>query len=329
MHIIINNATTLAKHVLSRTSLLKISAYQNKITIISKGNDCQICEEIDGSVVEEGSMSLNAFLLFNYVKNLKKNIVIKSDNNIAYIENKLKIPLSTLDELRIVEQNYNYFYIDTAILINILIKVRKLISESINGILFNGDGSKLEIVSTDLYRIIKTEIAIDIKCYFIIPALSINEIVKLCKVTDKFEIGYANNLLIKFNSTKFYSNLLNIKFPQYNALYKEYDNLIIMNGAIISNIISRIKLVANDKLMINIQENIITFTGRSNIGSAEESVDIKYNGANINFTISLDHFVHAISNSDIEMHFDRQYIMVKSIENDILYSTILTPIVYN
>lgn len=329
MHIIINNAAILAKHVISRTSLLKISAYPNQITVISKGNDCQICEDIEGSVVEEGSISVNAFLLFNYVKNLKKNISIKSDNNVLYVEDKLKIPLHTLDELRIIEQEYNYFNIDTIMLMNILTKVRKLVSESINGILFNGDGRKLEIVATDLYRIIKTEIDIKIKCYFIIPSISINEIIKLCKVTERFEIGYANNLLIKFDKTKFYSNLLNIKFPQYNTLYTEYPNMVIINGAIISNIISRIKLVANDKLIINIKPNTMTLSGKSNIGHAEESIDIQYNGNNIHSIVSLDHFIHAISNSDIEIYFNLQYIMIKSVENNILYSTILTPIVYN
>lgn len=328
MHIILDNIQQLSKHIFNKDSLIYLEASNNKISAVSKNHDFILYEDLDGSVVKEGSLTCNAFILFNYVKNIRKSIDIKLTNNHVIVD-KLTIPVSTSNYVRVIKQEYQSFSLDALILSNILISMRKLVSEKINGILCTHDTERLCFVATDLYRItriILQEIFVSKLVYFVIPIHTINEIVKLTKLTKSVTVSYANNLMIEFNNTKLYSSLLSAKFPIYNDLFNGYSMCIEVNGLILQDIVSRISVIANNKLIIHIKHNTIEFEGKSALGTALESIEIEYTSDPITFTLHAEHFIQSLLSSNIAISFNPtnlKYILIHAEENHIIYDTVL------
>ncbi|OGR02158.1 MAG: DNA polymerase III subunit beta [Deltaproteobacteria bacterium RIFOXYD12_FULL_50_9] len=168
--------------------------------------------------------------------------------------------------------------------------------------------SYLRMISSDGHRltVMEREIgsesnAITIDKNTIIPKKGLQEIKKFCDLNDKFSIGFEKNqTVIKTDKSLLIIRLMNKDFPDYRniltVINKEQFFLIdknnFLNAMKIMNIFSENQVNA---VKFEIFDNVITVTSEnSDIGSAKEEIEIKYEGESLSLGFNCNFFIETL-----------------------------------
>ena len=308
----------------------------NETKLIIKATDYEIGLEsqIDNITdMIDGKATVNGSNLLGIIKRLKNEEIIieASNNNLVIKQNKSTFKLPTYDANEYPSlnksQNLKELSISTINFINSIRKITPAIDNNnpkfeLNGALLDIKNQKINFVSTDTRRLAVSHLQniTNQETQFIIPKKAIIEIQKL--FLDEAKISYDDtNLVISNINTKFFTKLINGKFPDYeriipNTLKYNFPlpkNMLVESIKLVTSLFSNIKITFNStsilfesldedsesKTQIDIDLNIekefylavnakylLDFLSMSN----NEKIKIGFNESNLPFLLEDDKF---------------------------------------
>jgi len=307
------------KNTLPILSNILIEANQNSLTLSSTDMDISIRETINCNVIEEGSTTLNAQIMFDIIKKLPETSeveFISNDSKILTIRtNVSKFSLSCLpkDEFPIIEtkSSGSRIKIKSQIIFNLINKTKFAISNEetryfLNGLYFNiqikDQSSILTFVGTDGHRLATSSFNNDKNLIelpgVIIPKKTINELSKLLSENDndiEIEIS-SNKIVFLIDNLILISKLIDGNFPDYKRVIpNNNNNYLIVNRLDLLSAVDRVSTIANEKspsIKFKLLKNLINLSTINNENStATEDIEVNYDG------------------DEIEIGFNSRYIM--------------------
>ncbi|NQY93915.1 MAG: DNA polymerase III subunit beta [Campylobacteraceae bacterium] len=257
-----------------------------KATDYEIGLETQITELTDTS---EGKATVNGSNLLGIIKRLKNSeIIIEAiDNNLIIKQNKsnFKLPSYEANEYPSSAQmdNLKTLDINTINLINSIRKITPAIDNNnpkfeLNGALIDIKANKINFVATDTRRLAVSHLQniSNAETQIIIPKKAIIEIQKL--FLDEATISYdETNLVISTSNMKFFTKLINGKFPDYERIIPnslKY-NLTLPKAILVESIKLVTSLFSNIKITFN--ANGIVFESLDEDSESKTQVDMNLN----------------------------------------------------
>lgn len=325
------------------TSHVLINVTDSALTI--KATDFEIGLEINSKnvkITDEGSVTANGKKLLDIIKILKDgDINLESKNDILYISqssSNFKLPTFSYKEF----PGFPNFDKKGQILINshLLIESLKKVTPSIdnnnpkfelNGALIDIKNSGINFVSTDTRRlaVVSIENQNNSELSIIIPKKAIIEIQKL--FFDDVELYYDDtNLIINSKEYKFFTKLINGKFPEYSRIIpKEISKTLILPKAQMIESIKQITTISSD-VKITFSLNSIVFESLSD-DNIEAKTGINYDtGFSSPFVIAINSkylldFLNNINSSEFIIGLNESNLPFILSENN--FKTVVMPIV--
>lgn len=327
---------TVSKAVTSRTTLpilkgIMLSVDENGyLTMSASDLDISIEEKIEVSDFIAGEIVVQAKLFSDIIRKLPSGIVIIEENSgnldIRCGSSEFNIVGSSADEFpRInIEEGNEKIVFDKEILKDMIRKTSfaASIDEArgvITGILIELKEKNINMVSLDGFRMAVTrESMINGKeDNIIIPARILNEIAKIITETEseKSDIDFYmadRRAIFMIDNIKVVARLLEGEFVNYeDILPKESAIKIICNKNDLLESIERASLLAkvgkNNLIKLDIKENILEITSRSEEGNVKEEVIISNDGKNLIIGFNSKYLIDALKNIDeenISMYFN-------------------------
>ena len=307
------------KNTLPILSNILIEADQNSLTLSSTDMDISIRETINCDVVESGSTTLNAQIMFDIIKKLPDTSEIEfisNDSKILTIRSNVsKFSLSCLpkDEFPIIETKSSgkKITVKAQTIFNLINKTKFAISNEetryfLNGLYFNissdEKSSILTFVGTDGHRLAtsssKTKQYNNEVPGVIIPKKTINELSKLlAENSNDIEIDISSNKIIFYiENLILISKLIDGNFPDYKKVIPNNNNQqLTVNRLSLLSAVDRVSTIANEKspsIKFKLLKNLINLSTINNENStATEDLEAKFDG------------------NEIEIGFNSRYIM--------------------
>ena len=308
------------KNTLPILSNILIEADDNTLTLSATDMDISIKETITCNIIDSGSTTLNAQMIFDIIKKLPDTSEIEfisNDGKILTIRSNVsKFSLSCLpkDEFPLIENNSSNskkITVKSQTILNLINKTKFAISNEetryfLNGLYFNISSnektSKLTFVGTDGHRLATSSsllnTSIDEIPGVIIPKKTINELSKLLSESyENIEIEISSNKIIFYiDQLILISKLIDGNFPDYTRVIpKNNTNDLMINRENLLSAVDRVSTIANEKspsIKFKLLENLINLSSVNNENStATEDIQANYNG------------------NEIEIGFNSRYVM--------------------
>jgi DNA polymerase III subunit beta len=345
------------KNLIPILNCIKFDLTKDGLYLMSTDNEIAIKTFIDkkniDSIEELGSFVISGKYIYEIVKKLP-NVVI---NIHEIIESKISIytkessfnlncnNISDFPDLEIEESKFP-ITITSKEFKNLVNKTAFATSTQesrpvLTGINFKLENGKLEVTSTDSYRLSKITINLKQKIEenynIIIPTKNLIEMTRLFH-SDDMDIEmhiFTNKIIFKFATIEMMSRLINGTYPDVSKLIPEEHSLIIgINLDILYNSIDRASLLTNeaDKNTIKLESNkniIIISSNIPEIGNVEEKINVeKYLENNIKIAFSSKYMLEALKTIDsekVELLFNGEIkpIIIKDPENSEMIQLIL------
>ena len=176
----------------------------------------------------------------------------------------------------------------------------------LNGLLFEVDGKKLNIVATDGHRLSFTSTTLDNeqeKTQIIIPRKTIIELIKLMEEEEKPVIINVtkNQVTFKFNEIDLITKVIDGKFPDYNRVISEgHTNNFDVDRLSLLASMQRASILSNEKYrgirMVIEENNLKLISSNSEQEQAEEELEIKYTGTTIDIGFNVTYLIDVLVN---------------------------------
>ncbi len=308
------------KNTLPILSNILIEAENNTLTLSSTDMDISIKETISCDVIDKGSTTLNAQIMFDIIKKLPDNSEIEfisNDGKILTIRSNVsKFSLSCLpkDEFPIIETHSTdgkKLTVNSQTIFNLINKTKFAISNEetryfLNGLYFNifstENSSNLTFVGTDGHRLATSSSILKSSTNevpgVIIPKKTIIELSKLLSENnDDIEIDISTNKIIFYiDKLILISKLIDGNFPDYTKVIpKDNKNNLLVDRQSLLSAVDRVSTIANEKapsIKFKLLKNLINLSSINNENStATEDIQANYEG------------------NQIEIGFNSRYIM--------------------
>jgi len=250
-------------------------------------------------IIEKGKATINGKKFYEIIKALNDDFIyLEIENNTAIITQNssiYKLPIfdaNKFPELPVTQESKE-ISMNSYIFMDGLKKILPVIDTNnpkyeLNGALLNINEETVDLVSTDTKRlaIISTKNNNSEQIELIIPKKAIAEIRKL--FNNDFKLFFDGiNLIIKSENIKFFTKLINGKFPNYQRIIpNSYKTIIKINK---SEFIKKIKqiIVISNEIKFTINDSILEFNSIS-----EETFEAK---TTMNIESNLENFVFAVN----------------------------------
>ncbi len=314
------------KNTLPILSNILIEAQQDKLTLSSTDMDISIKETINCNVIEQGSTTLNAQIMFDIIKKLPEESeveFISNDGKILTIRSQVsKFSLSCLpkDEFPIIETNSNgkLIKVKSQNIYNLIDKTKFAISNEetryfLNGLYFNiylkDNTGVMTFVGTDGHRLATSKYsASDFNEEIpgvIIPKKTINELSKLLSENnDEIEIDISSNKIIFYiDNLILISKLIDGNFPDYTKVIPNNNqNHLLINRLSLLSAVDRVSTIANDKspsIKFKLLKNLVNLSTINNENStATEDIEANYDGQEIEIGFNSKYIMDILDNLD-------------------------------
>jgi len=322
------------KNTLPILSNILLEAKDNSLILSATDMDISITDKLNCNIIDEGSTTVPAHILFDVIKKLPETSeieIIANDGKIMSLRSgKSKFSLGCLpkEDFPIIEIGdlENEIIIDSQKLLKLIDKTKFAVSNEetryfLNGIYFHkikeNDKNYLSLVATDGHRLAKSdsEFKEDFKQIpaVIIPKKTINELFKL--LTD-----YNGTISINLNSNKIVffigesiliSKLIDGNFPDYKRVIPtDNNNILRVNRKHFSSAVDRVSTITNDKLPVikfKLMNNLMNLSSiNSENGMATEDITINYKGVEMDIGFNSKYILEMINNledEDINLSF--------------------------
>lgn len=277
------DASSITSHIYLETS---------NFNLILKATDYEIGLESQIDAInesEDGKATVNGSNLLGIIKRLKNEDIIfeTSGHNLVIKQNKsiFKLPMLDANEYpnMIKETDLKKLDISTLNFINSIRKITPAVDNNnpkfeLNGALIDIKNSKTNFVATDTRRLAISHLQniSNDESQFIVPKKAIIEIQKL--FLDEASISYDDtNLVIQSKNMKFFTKLINGKFPDYERIIPQNlkhkfslpKNILVESIKLVTSLFSNIKITFKD--------NSIVFESLDEDTESQTQIDINLN----------------------------------------------------
>ncbi len=278
---------------------IKITAKEDSLTLLATDMELTIEKKIKADVLMEGETVVVGKYFVDFVKKLEKEQVelsrlYDSQLQIKYSDSESELQVYAVENYPVVDkkEDENSFVISQADFKNVVERTCVSCSTDdsrpiLKGCLFEVEDNILTSVALDGFRmsVCKTQISSTGNFKAVIPARTLVEITRLLdKDQEELKINVQkNSLSVEVDNTKIYSRLIEGDFVKYNhILPTAFENVVTINKNTLLNSIERASIVArNDRynvIKLDIKENIMTVSAKSEVGNVNENVNINLEG---------------------------------------------------
>ena len=308
------------------TPLLKcilIDAQTNNIKFLSNDMELAIETNVSGTVIEKGTVAIDAKIFYEIIRKLPDDLVDFSTNerfiaNIKCGKSVFNIPAQDPSDFPyppMIEKDYSLglsqftlkeMIRETIFSLNML-ENNKLMT----GELFEIKNNVLRIVALDGHRVAirKLKLGADYQDrQAIIPGKALNEISKILSdnIEDQVRIYFTNNhILFAFDETVVYSRLIEGEYFHIdNMISNDYRTKITVDKKEFHDSIERASLLVreseNKPIVFNTVDDYMEMSVNSSFGSMDESIEIEKEGEDIRIGFNPKFLLDAIKVIDDE-----------------------------
>jgi DNA polymerase-3 subunit beta len=180
----------------------------------------------------------------------------------------------------------------------------------LNGALFNVEGKKVRMVSTDGHRLsyIERELSQSMDSVSaIVPTKALNEMIKILDSSDEVVTVYFtdNHLFVEKNATMLVSRLIDGQFPNYEQVIpKKGDVMFKASKEELAQATKRVSLMASDRansIKFSLKNgSLVIHSNTPDVGEAEEELEVEYSGAEMSIAFNAKYVLDAIKAVDTE-----------------------------
>ncbi|MFL3023074.1 MAG: DNA polymerase III subunit beta [Methylophilaceae bacterium] len=305
------------------SNLLLEGTVNNQLKFSATDLEVQISLSTQTEILNDFSITVAARKLFDITRALPEGSEINiqvEDSKVIVKAGKSKFNLQTLPTkdyplMKAEEEDTKRIVVPQNQLRDILRQVDFSMAQQdiryyLNGLLFEVDGKKLNIVGTDGHRLSFTSINVkdsQEKSQIIIPRKTILELIKLLDDTkDNVEIDIAKNqATFTFNNINLITKVIDGKFPDYNRVipvghehYFEIKRLELLSS------MQRASILSNEKYrgirMLVDKGQLKLLSNNSEQEQAEEEMEISYNGPAIDIGFNVTYLIDVLTNIQSE-----------------------------
>ena len=282
-----------------------------------------VSAELPCKVEKEGGLTLGAKHLFDIVKALPgEDLVLRrADNNWAEIK-------SGKAEYRLVgmadrdfpklpnHREVTFAKLDAGALRDMVGKTIFSASTDetryhLNGVLFECDGKRARMVSTDGHRLSKVERDFPggpkLAQGVIIPRKALAEVQRVLEGHDgPCELGlHQGHLFTRVGALALSAKLIDAQFPPYEAVIpKQHDKTVTVGRTALLDALRRISIMASDRtfgIKLHVDDGSMTITSDNpDLGEAKEELDADIKGGKLTVGFNARYLIDVISNIDDE-----------------------------
>jgi len=299
---------------------------ENKKLFLSATNlELAISLFIDADIRNEGSITIPARLITNYISLLKNeqielNLMEGLTLSIKSAQSETKMKGINADEFPLIpkiDQPKN-ITIPTKDLSKGITRTVFAVSQNpskpvLSGVDFIVDKELLKIVSTDSYRLAEQKLTLKTKVEFslssIIPARTVQELGKVLSKTEEKEVNIQfsqSQILFKLGEIEFTSRLIEGSFPAYEKIFpKTNKTKIEVNLDDLSQTVKRVSLFAkennnNIKLAATNDGKLLISTDETKVGEEKAEINITMTGENNKIALNAQYLADVLSYIDSE-----------------------------
>jgi DNA polymerase-3 subunit beta len=312
------------RHTLPILSNLLLEVRKKKIALTATDLEMQISLSIDTTINEELSITVSAKKLLDICRSLPENTEI----NLAAQENRLQVKagksrfsLQTLPSTdypvmtKAIDDAAATITIGQNTLKGLFKQVEFAMAQQdiryyLNGLLFEVNANRLNIVGTDGHRLsfTSTELSQNYeKQELILPRKTITELIKLLDDSDeevKIEIA-AGQVNFTFNDIQLISKIIDGKFPDYTRVIPtSHQNSFTVERMGILLAMQRASILSNEKYrgirMVLTKNSLRLISTNSEQEEAEEELEINYTGDTLDIGFNVTYMIDVLNNVSSE-----------------------------
>ncbi len=309
---------------------IKLVAQSDTLTLTATDNELTIEKKIKADVLMEGETVVVGKYFVDFTKKLEKEQVelcrlFDGQLQIKYSDSESELQVFDVESFPKIakEELENYFEIKKNDFKSLVERTVLACSTDesrpiLKGVLFEIKDNLLTGVALDGFRmsVVKKPVVSSGNFSAIIPARTLNEIVKLLEKEESIKIFIQKNtLLVESDNTVIFSRLIEGEFVKYShILPTNFENVVTVQKDTLLNSIERASIVAkNDKYNIvkfDIKEESMNIIAKSEVGTVNETVSVNLKG------------------KDMLIAFNGKYIMeyLKTVSDSFVNINLNTPI---
>ena len=308
---LINSINIGLKAVSSKTTMpilecliIDVDSVSDNIKFITNNLEIGIETTLEGNIIEQGTIALNAKIFYDIIRKLPDSDIIieTSENNKTTIiseKSKFEIYGFSTEEFpylpNIERKNpvvLSHFSLKEVIRQTVFSIADNESSKIMSGLLFEIRENNLKVVSLDGSRISVRNIKLDDNyddIEVIVPGKTLSEVSKILsgEVSDKVNMYFTDrHILFEFDQTIVLSRLIEGEYFNINQMFSsDYETKLKINKKDMLNCIDRSTLLVKETdkkpIVFKITDNKIEFKMNSSIGSMNDEIDIEKNGKDI------------------------------------------------
>jgi len=312
------------KNALPILSNILIEADNNSLVLSSTDMDISITEKISCNVLESGSITINAQIIYDVIRKLPDSNeieIISNDGKLLTLRSsgsRFSLACLPKEDFPIIETTNGgtNIKVNSRSFYKLIDKTKFAISNEetryfLNGLYFsivkNENKFNITIVGTDGHRLAKsTLVEGDITNEIpgvIIPKKTINELSKLlADFSDDIEIDISTNKIIFFiDNIILTSKLIDGNFPDYKRVIpNDNNNNLVIDRQSLLSAVDRVSTIANEKspvIKFKLLKNLLNMNTINNENStATEDLITKYQGDEIEIGFNSKYIMDILNN---------------------------------
>ncbi|MFC1599668.1 DNA polymerase III subunit beta [Patescibacteria group bacterium] len=303
---------------------IMLKAENKKLHLSATNLELAISLFVDADVRNEGSITIPARLLTNYVSLLKDDKVeISLQEGLSLLlktkESETKIKGINSDEFPLIPkiENPKVIKVSSEDLEKAISRTVFAVSQNpakpvLSGVNFIVEKDLLKVVATDSYRLAEQKIKLSERAEFdiqsIVPARTVQELGKILAKEDKdVELEFSDSqILFRIGDIQLTSRLIEGAFPAYEKIFpKTNKTKIEFNTNDLINTVKRVSLFArennnNIKLAVTNDGKMTLSTDETKVGEEKAELDVVIEGENNKIALNSQYLADVLSFLDIE-----------------------------
>jgi DNA polymerase-3 subunit beta len=309
------------RHTLPILSNLLLEAKQNKIHLTATDLEMQISLSVDSGASGDFSTTISAKKLLDICRSLPDSSeinMVTNDSRITVKAGKSRFNLQTLPAadypvMTKTTSQATLINIGQGQLKDLLKQVEFAMAQQdiryyLNGLLFEVNANRLNIVGTDGHRLsfTSTELKQNYeKQEVILPRKTVIELIKLLDDSEEEVTVEISNNQVNFNfgNIKLISKVIDGKFPDYNRVIPTgHKNTFSAERLNVLLAMQRASILSNEKYrgirMVLSNNNLKLISTNSDQEEAEEELEIDYNGDSLDIGFNVTYLIDVLNNTN-------------------------------
>lgn len=288
----------------------------DKLLVAATDLNVSVSAELSANVVEAGGLTLGAKALYDIVNSMPSDDVslTRAQNNWAEIRaGKVSYRLVGMPDRDFPKipdhREAEYSEIQGAVLRDMIDQTLFSVSNDetrfhLNGVLFESDGSRCRMVSTDGHRLAKCERDIDgapkLTAGVIVPKKGVTEIKRILDTADTCRIAVKTPyVFVTAGALTLAVKLIESQFPPYDQVIpKDHDRRVTVDRVLLLDALKRAQLMSSETrgVKFSLSEGTLLITSDNpDVGEVREELDADFTGEDMSIGFNGKYVVDFLS----------------------------------